>query len=240
MNCMEFRRISLASPLHPGHEALEHEASCPSCAHFYQELRMQEEALYEAMAVPVPEGLADRVLLRQQHGWRERFLPRFAIPALAASLTLAVGLGLGLGQDRQPHELTAESLAAGIAEHVLNEPKALASSVILPAPVLVKAVSQSGGEVISPLGQVSYADHCPLPGGGTGEHLVLNTSQGKVTLILMPTKTLASALRLFKDGLNVSVLPAGKGSLALIAETDSQIREAEAWALNGLRWKERT
>jgi hypothetical protein len=240
MNCMEFRRAALANPLHPGHEALKHEADCPDCTHFYQALRAQEEVLYEAMNVPVPDGLADRILLRQSRGWRERFLPRFVIPALAASIALAIGLGFGLGRDRLQHDLAAESLAAGIAAHVLKEPQALASEQNLPVPMLAKAVSRSGGELLSAFGQVSYVQRCPLPGGGTGEHLVFNMPQGKVTLILMPTKTVASAIRLFKDGLNVSVLPAGDGSLALIAETDEQIREAEQWAMNGLRWKERT
>lgn len=235
MNCLEFRRAALVDPHHPGHEALAHEASCPTCAHFYRELRMQEEALYEAMNVPVPDGLADRVLLRQRRGWRERFLPRFAAPALAASLALAAAIGLGW--KFQSEALTPEMLAAGIVAHVEEEQKALHAEQRVPLARLVTAVKRSGGELAEPPGETSYVDHCPLPGGGTGEHLVFNTPHGKLTLILMPGKPIAHPVRLDKGGLTVSLMPAGKGSLALVTENPGRIGEAENWARENLRWQ---
>jgi hypothetical protein len=232
---MEFRRAALASPLHPGHEALEHEADCPDCTHFYQTLRAQEEALYEAMNVPVPDGLADRILLRQSRGWRERFLPRFAVPALAASLMLV--MTLGIGWKPQSGALEPELLAAGIAEHVADEPRALAANLTVPMATLVGAVRRSGGEIVQALGHATYADHCPLPGGGKGEHLVFDTPHGKLTLILMPGKRIAHPVRVEKDGLTVSLMPAGEGSLALVSDQHARIGEAEAWARENLRWQ---
>lgn len=235
MNCLEFRRAALANPHHPGHDALEHEASCPSCAHFYRELRMQEEALFEAMNVPVPDGLADRVLLRQTRGWRERVLMRFAAPALAASLVLAAVLGLVL--QFQADALTPEMLAAGIVEHIEEEPTALLAEQHVPLAKLVAVVKRSGGELGAPPGETSYVNYCPLPGGGMGEHLVFNTPHGKLTLILMPSKRISHAVRLDKGNLTVSLMPAGKGSLALVSENREQIGEAESWARENLRWQ---
>jgi Protein of unknown function (DUF3379) len=235
MNCLEFRRSALVNPHHPGHEALEHEASCPSCAHFYRELRMQEEALYEAMNVPVPDGLADRILLRQTRGWRERFFPRFAAPALAASLVLAVAVGVGL--KFQSDALSPEMLAAGIVAHVEEERTALRADQRVPLARLVDAVSRSGGELGEAPGETSYANHCPLPGGGTGEHLVFNTPHGKLTLILMPGKRITHPVRLDKDRLTVSLMPAGEGSLALVSENREKIGEAESWARENLHWQ---
>lgn len=235
MNCLEFRRAALANPHHPGHEALAHEVSCPSCAHFYRELRMQEEALYEAMNVPVPDGLADRVLLRQWRGWRERFFPRFAAQALAASLVLAALLGL-IWQF-QSDALTPEMLAAGIVAHVEEEQKALHAEQRVPLARLVNVVKRSGGELGEPPGETSYVAHCPLPGGGTGEHLVFNTPHGKLTLILMPGKPIPHPVRLDRDGLTVSLMPAGEGSLALVIDNRERIGEAEDWARQNLRWQ---
>lgn len=235
MNCLEFRRAALIDPQHPGHEALEHEASCPSCAHFYRELRMQEEALYEAMNVPVPDGLADRVLLRQTRGWRERLFPRFAAPALAASLALAAAVGLGW--IFQSAALTPEMLAAGIVAHVEEEQKALREEQRVPLARLVTAVRLSGGELVEPPGETSYANYCPLPGGGKGEHLVFNTPHGKLTLILMPGKRITHPVRLDRDGLTVSLIPAGEGSLALVSDDRERIGEAESWARENLRWQ---
>ncbi len=66
---------------------------------------------------------------------------------------------------------------------------------------------------------------------------MLKTPQGKVTLILMPTKPISDALRLFKAGLAVSLLSAGEGSIALVAESDALVRGAEANLQNAVHWR---
>ena len=233
MNCLEFRRMALANPQHPGPTALEHEADCPECARFYLDLRRQEEALYQSLAIPVPEGLADRILLRTRPRLFDRARSvRVWLPALAATLALALGLNLMISRDMSP-----ESLAASAIAHVRREPETLVAEQQVPMARLVSAFAGSGGELMSEPVPISYAGRCPLPGGGFGEHIVLKTAQGKVTLILMPGKPVAAALRLFKDGLNVSVLPAGEGSLALVAESDAQVRNAEAELQRAVRWR---
>jgi hypothetical protein len=233
MNCMEFRRAALANPLHPGHEALDHEADCPDCTHFYQALRVQEERLYEAMNVPVPEGLADRILLRHQR-LRQPHWPWLAGLALTASLLLAVALNFD--EMLPPHELTPEMLAAGLITHVAEEKKALLAQQVVPSAQLVSLFARNGVELDKPPGITTYADHCPLPGGGSGEHLVFATPQGKLTLILMPNKHIDHPLRLDKDGLTVSLIPTEAGSMALVSEQKAQIDAAETWARENLRW----
>jgi len=230
MNCLEFRRCALIDPLHPGREALEHAAECDRCAQFHRSLCRQEEALYRALAVPVPEGLADRVLLRRRSRPGSRTWP--VLTALAAVLVLALGLRPWLPDGTSP-----ETLAAGIIDHVRHEPEALAAEQGVPRSTLAYAIARSGGELGDAPLTASYAGRCPLPGGGSGEHIVLKTPQGKVTLILMPGKPVAAALRLFKDGLNVSVLPAGQGSLALVAESDTLVHSAEADLLRAVSWR---
>lgn len=233
MNCLEFHRLALANPQHPGPAALEYEAACPACARFYLDLRRQEEVLYQALSIPVPDGLADRVLLRTRPRVIERFGPlRVWLPALAATLALALGLVF-----MAPRGMGPETLAAGVIAHVRHEPDVLAAEERVPMARLARAFDRGGGKLLEAPFQASYAGRCPLPGGGTGEHIVLDTPQGKVTLILMPSKPVSAALRLFKDGLTVSVLPAGAGSLALVAESDTVVRDAETALLRAVRWR---
>jgi len=232
MNCLEFRRLAMANPQHPGSAALEHEAACPDCARFYLGLRRQEEALYQALSITVPDGLADRILLLSRPRLFDRFgSARLWLPALAATLVLALGLNLMV-----PRGMSPETLAAGIIAHVRHEPETLAAEQQVPMAKLVRAFARSGGDLMSEPAQVSYAGRCPLPGGGHGEHIVLKTPQGKVTLIMMPSKPVTAPLRLFKDGLNVSVLPAGEGSLALVAESEALVSGAEADIKRAVRW----
>lgn len=233
MHCLEFRRAVLTDPRHPGAEALEHAAACTECSRYLKGVREQEERLYRVLSVPVPEGLADRVLWRARPRLTLRN-PRLWLPALAAALVLALGLSL-----LTPRALSPEALAAGVIAHVRAEPEALAAEQSVPRSTLAFVFARGGADLLGDPIAASYAGRCPLPGGGAGEHIVLKTPQGKVTLILMPDKPVAAALRLFKDGLNVSVLPAGTGSLALVAESDALVRATETDLLPNLRWRGR-
>ncbi len=234
MNCLDFRRHALADPLRPKPAAQEHEASCPECARFSRTLRRREEGLCEVLSVPVPEGLADRILLSNRpcvvRGGRPA---RVALTALAAVLAVVV---LGLGA-LLPRQMSPEALAAGVIAHVRQEPEALAAEQRVPIAKVARAFGRSGGELLAPLGEVSYAGRCPLPGGGRGEHIVVRTPVGKVTLILMPDEPVAHMLRLSKDGLNASVLPAGQGSLAVVAESDAALHILEEWSTHGVDWR---
>jgi hypothetical protein len=232
MDCLEFRRRTLADPLHPGSAALEHEAGCAECARFYLSLRRQEEDLHRVLSESTPEGLADRILLKRRP--RLPDVPPYAwLTTLAAVLVLAVGVGLLM----PPRGMRPESLAVGLIAHVLAEPEALAAEQSVSPVRLAHAFARGGGELpVEPALTATYAGRCPLPGGGVGEHIVLRTANGKVTLILMPDKPVPAALRLVKDGLHLSLLPVGAGSLALVAETDELVRETQEGVLGRVHW----
>jgi hypothetical protein len=52
----------------------------------------------------------------------------------------------------------------------------------------------------------------------------------------MPTKKITMPLRLDRNGLTVSLMPAGEGSIALVTSNPQTIDEAEKWARQTLRW----
>src|SRR5712691_6248359 len=89
MNCLEFHRMKLADPHRLPPEAQAHAAQCAACATFARSIDEAERDVERALATPVPEGLADRVLLHV-HGAR----PAWRVWALAASIVLAIGIGL--------------------------------------------------------------------------------------------------------------------------------------------------
>jgi len=97
MNCLDFRRRIGAEPRSRDPELLAHRDTCKEgCAAFWQRAQRFEDDLEVALAVPVPEGLADRILLAQATGERRRQVGRRrAWVALAASVLIAfVGGGL--------------------------------------------------------------------------------------------------------------------------------------------------
>ena len=73
MNCLEFRQLALADPYDPA--LTEHAAGCVKCTKFRQEILDMDSDLEKAFAIPVPEGLAARVLLNQSLSDRPKPLP---------------------------------------------------------------------------------------------------------------------------------------------------------------------
>lgn len=231
MQCDTFHRQALSDPLRLDPEALRHAGDCPSCARFYIDLCRQEAALYQCLGQPIPGALADpqkRLTRRTPATPRTTRLPR----ALALSVALSVALGIGLVALTRPDPL---ALAGAAIDHVRGEPQALVNDQRLAPKRIADAFDRAGGVLVG-APEVSYAGRCPLPGGGLGEHLVLRLPEGKATLVLMPSKRVSTVARAARDGLHAMVRPAGKGSLALVAGSDTLIGTAEAYLRQHVRW----
>src|SRR5438270_15750 len=85
MNCLDFHRAKLADPRRLTDEARLHVQACPECAAFASSVDEGERHLAEALASPVPDGLAERIILRS----RAR-APAWRAWAIAAGILLAV------------------------------------------------------------------------------------------------------------------------------------------------------
>lgn len=215
MNCLDARRELSGDPRRAGAALQRHLADCPGCAAYRAELLALDARLAEALRVPAPDGLPDRVLLRQ--GLRRSRAPRWL--ALAATLVVALGIGGYHGVERWQQAPALEAIA-----HVLHEePHELfigrrGDPAVL-APVLAAAGLTLAGDGID----VRYTGVCPFR-GGFAHHVVLETPFGKATLLLSPDKPLDSTVIADRDGLAALAAPAGQGSYSLVAESREALR----------------
>lgn len=217
MNCIDFRREVLAQPLRLAPQAREHAAECPACRAFIERQRDQEAALFEALRVPVPEGLPDRILLAS--GIRRRRAPW--IWAMAASLVAAAGLALLVPA------LSGRSLADEAIEHVLHEPQSFRVATSHPQALLPTRLASQGVRLASALGEVTYAVLCPTA-AGKAHHLVVATAAGPVTLLLLPADDTPRRRALVEsDGMTAIALPAARGSIAIVAPTRALALDVE-------------
>src|SRR6185312_15169972 len=94
MDCLEFRRRLAAEPLSRDLALHAHRGECAACAAAWERAQQAERELLDALAVPVPAGLTERILLAQATGERRQHMSRrrFAL-ALAASLLVALAGG---------------------------------------------------------------------------------------------------------------------------------------------------
>lgn len=112
MDCLEFRRQLGAEPHLDSPELRAHRDRCPACAAAWTRAQQFERELAAALAVPVPEGLAERVLLAQATMERGRRRRRHtAWLAIAATVLLTVLGGGGLWMHADAHSLPAMAVA---------------------------------------------------------------------------------------------------------------------------------
>ena len=212
MNCIDFRREALAQPLRLAPAAGEHAAACDACGPFLERLRELDAELYQAMSIPVPDGLADRVLVSQ--GIRGRRRPW--LWALAAGVLLAFLVALLARPLITGRELAGEALA-----HVAHEPQSFQLLSVHAPDLLPKELALQGVRLARTVGQVTYATLCPM--SVRARHLVVRTAEGPVTLLLLPDDPVRRGRTVVeRDGMTAISLPAARGSIAIVAPTRAQ------------------
>jgi len=227
MNCLEFRREKLVDPRRLPESARLHALGCPDCDAFARSVDESEALIGRTLAVPVPEGLADRVLLRRQ-GAVLQVLP--GARALAASVVAAV-VTAAIVLNPAP----ADQYAQLAIEHVQHEPESFTSVLHAEPESVEMALRSVGASIKASFGQVRYVRLCPLEGGGTGWHIVFDTPQGLATLILVPNKLARAKTESSVDGWHALVQPIPMGYYAVV--TSSAAATASIHELLGKRVK---
>ena len=226
MNCLEFRREKTRTPRQLSEAARRHAAECAACAAYNDSADRLEDQLEHHLRAPANGGLAERILL--QH--RLRHVRRIGTAA-AAVLVAVTTLAIGFMVERAPPPLPQAAI-----DHVLAEPETLLSQQRVEPEALRAALAAVGARIRDAApGVPRYAGQCPIA-GTEGRHLVLDTPAGKVSLLLMPERTVSGREVRSHNGLLAVVKPAGRGSYALVADLGSDFADIEALFERNIAW----
>lgn len=233
-SCLDYRRAYLADPRHLDSSAQAHCAECLLCQAWSYRAQQAEQRIARSLAaVPVPEGLNERILLRALNG-QAKPARRWQPMALAASILLSCAMGIAMWQF-QPAR--AGDLALAAARHANNEGIELALHRSEQPDKVGAVLASFGGELRAPLGEVSYIHFCPVEGFGQGWHIIYNTPAGKLTLLLIPAKPGAAKVQTVQvEGRSVKVERAGAGYYALIADDPRALEDAASALKRRVRW----
>lgn len=228
MNCLEVRRALLANP-ESGESTLQaHLQACTTCRAFSAELKQQEGVLREALAVPVPPHLADRVLLATR---LKR--PRLRGLAWAASVLLAITVVFsGYLYQKSPASV---AWCEVVLAHVLNERYTLEENNQVTAQQLQDALAGFGLSTKSTLGRIRYLDRCALP-GGRGLHVVVDTrALGQVTLVLLPQGAHAADEQMARDGFTTKLVTIGDTAIGVVTQHPDRLEKLSDWVSQELQ-----
>ena len=180
MDNTELRRILLADPFSDDPALQQALAQDTELRLFASELQQQQRELEDALQVPVPPMLAERLLQipqQQQNQRRNWFTPL----ALAASIVLVSLLGVQLYQSQYATDLGSHALA-----HVYHEHDFLLTQA---APQPLAEVNLKLADFSASLqnwqDEIIYARYCTFQ-GVRSLHLAVKTATGYATVFVVP------------------------------------------------------
>ena len=227
MNCLDFRRLQQADPHHLPPAAKQHEDECGACQTFAARMLQVDAALRETLDnTPIPDGLNDRILLRDQPakkgGWRRWPIAAGVVLALTTVLTV-------------PSLLRGDTaLARAALAHVEEEPDTLRARQQVAPQAISDALATIGARLTGNIGEVTYLGSCALP-GGEGKHLVVNSPHGRFSLILMLRQ--AKTRNSVEQGMHTAIAkPAAHGTYAIVASATPDIIQIEKLLDQNVVW----
>lgn len=197
-----------------------HVEGCAACSRFLAETRELDAGLRAALELPLA-GFRSADVAAPAPARRY---------ALAASVIVALLLGGGAWLLRPQ-----SALAAQVVEHVSHEAGSWAMRDALP-PGSIAAVLHAAGVEFDATLPVVYASACEFRGRSV-PHLVVQTAQGPMTVMLLAHERVTKRTEFSEDGLEGVLLPAGAGSVALLARGRMPTSESESVVVSGVRWR---
>jgi hypothetical protein len=205
VDCRHARLNIGAAPHALPADVAAHVATCTDCSRYREETLMLDGRVRAALEMPLA---AFRTPAAAPAGAAQA--PRVRRYALAASIALGVFLAAGFWLLKpQP------ALAGELVEHVRHE--AFSWDIKEPmAPADVAGVLRTAGVEFDAGMPILYAAPCPFRGRAIA-HLVVQTANGPMTVMLLPHETVKKRGEFSEDGMRGVILPAGAGSVAVLA-----------------------
>jgi hypothetical protein len=234
LTCLDVRRIVGAEPQRRDEGIATHIKDCAACAAFVRDMQALDVRLEAAFKVPVPEGLEARIALdgtlrNHSRPWR---------PWLAAAASLAMVSVLATFAWRHVHPADA-ALAAAVVQHIENPeelPAIAPDRGLLHDAAYVEGVMQKAGAGMQGgMQDVTYAQTCLFRGERVA-HLVVQGAHGPVTVMLLRHVHVDRTVPVDEDGFHGVIVPAGKGSIAIVTNNATPVQPMEQELATHVEW----
>jgi hypothetical protein len=213
--CREARLDIGGDPHELSPELREHLSTCAACTRFRNETLALDGRLRAALELPLAE-------------FRGKSAPPARRFALAASVVLAVLIGGGAWLFRPQSALASE-----LVEHVNHEPGSWLGHEPISQEAFAAVLARAGVRYDARL-PVTYASPCPFR-GHIVPHLVVQTDRGPLTVMVLEHVKSESEGTFTEGEYHGIVLPAGEGSIAVIARKGQEFGGALEAVLGGVR-----
>lgn len=220
MDDLEFRRTIFADPRCNDESVKQAASKDLKKQDFWNELKKLDSKMHQASKLTVPEGFAEKLILRQSMQSHARSKVRTRIQlALAASVAFVFGVSFTMWQLQDQVDLGEHALA-----HVYHEGNhALGAQENISLQQVNAKLARYGGQLNESIGQVLYANFCDFE-GVQSLHLVMQGAQDKVTVFIFPHHKGQKLKDHFDDNRMIGQsLDFSKASLVIIGEDSGDV-----------------
>ena len=233
VNCLAVRRNLLAAPRERSAGSDAHLAECRECRRLAGDVIDLDNRIAEAALIAVPDALADRVLLGHR---RQRRWPHVAA---AASVLAAVTLGFAAApvwKSSTPALVAAvgpsHPAVSAIAMVVEQQPAYLDEARSIDFASIERALERLGLSLDKQGVRIDFAGRCYMPDTEC-DHLVLDTPDGRVSVILVPEYPVGPSARVAHRHMTAIVSPAGSGGYIVVAESAEAAQRVQKRLIKG-------
>ena len=184
MDDLQFRRAIYADPNNQDADTIAAQQNDASKRQFVQDICQLDEKIIRALQVPVPEGLSEKLILRQTLASHQVHKRKTRVHlALAASVAIVGGLMLNFMQFSSAYTNLGDYALA----HVYHEQGSFANNATNQVSLtsLNQKMATFDGNFSRTLGKLIFADYCRFD-GMKSLHLVYQGKTSPVTVFIVP------------------------------------------------------
>ena len=219
MDNTELQRILLADPYSTDPALLAAMARDEKLRQFAEQLQQQERELEDALQIPVPPMLAERLMQipKQDRPGRRWFAPL----ALAASIALLSVLGVQVYQGSYATDLGSHALAHVYHEHDFL----LAHATSQPLDEVNVKLADFGASLNDWQDDIIYARYCTFQ-GVRSLHLAVKTAEGYATIFVVPKEAELAFVKQFADNRYSGVtLAMARANVIVVSDNNADLEK---------------
>lgn len=225
MDELEMRRQLMSEPNSKDPKLNEYINSDVKNQDFTQQMRNLEQKLEHAVNVKVPDGLADRIILKQSfddENSQQQKRNRWHL-AMAASLSFVIGFGVSQFEFHKLLSPSIGSIALAHVQHELPFTQDIDENATLTT-INAKLVKYGLNMNTAPK-HVYYVNHCHYH-NQPALHMIVQGATGKVTLFVVPEADKLKASDYFADGqLKGKVIKLQNASMVLVGDKNEPLKQ---------------
>lgn len=219
MDCLEFRRLIGSEPRVTDPAARAHLEACAGCRDAYARAQALDARIAGALAIAVPEGLADRLLLAQLTETRQRQRRGFRYGWLGLAVAAALVVAVGVAYFRR--ESIGPALPDLVIAHVDgHERDSLKLRAPVPSADVDRAFADRGVALKSVPEGISYVHKCPV-GGLPTVHMVMPVDDKPVGVVYVTNYRAPGVSNFERVGWEGREVPIADGTLVMVGPSAS-------------------